>query len=104
MSSPQEIPEMVAELVDLTKRYVNEEVVEPGKRLGRVAGMGIGAGLLMSIGALLLSVAAFRFLGNVVLDPDNAWLSATAYIVTAIVMIGIGVGMVSVVSRDREEA
>ena len=91
---------MVAEVVDLTKQYVNEEIVEPGKRLGRVAGVGFGAGLLMSIGAVLLSVAGFRLLGNVVFDPDNPWLSATAYVLAALALVGIGALMLRLVTRE----
>lgn len=93
---------MVAEMVDLTKRYADEELVQPAKALGRVAGVGVGAGVLMSIGALMLSVAAFRALAEYVL-PDNPYWSAVGYLVTAFMLVGIAAAMVNAVSPDDED-
>lgn len=99
MANPNELPQMVTELVDLSKAYINEEIGEPAKRLGRVAGIGIGAGLLMSIGALMLSVAAFRFVA-VTLLPDNPYWSAAGYLGVAILLVGIAFGLVRAVTDD----
>ncbi len=92
---------MVAEMVDLTKQYADEELVQPAKALGRVAGMGVGAGLLMSIGAFMLSVAAFRALAEYVL-PDNPYWSAVGYLITALVLVGIAAALVSAASSDDD--
>lgn len=93
---------MVAEMVDLTKQYADEELVQPAKALGRVAGVGLGAGVLMSIGALMLSVAAFRALAEYVL-PDNPYWSAVGYLVTALMLVGLAAAMVNAASPDEED-
>lgn len=95
---PSELPQQVAEFVDLSKRYLQEEVAEPAKALGRVAGVGIAAGLLMAIGTLLLSVAAFRLLADVI--PEGPYWEAGAYLVSAIVFIGIAVLIVRIATRQ----
>jgi hypothetical protein len=81
----RELPDMVTEMVDLTRAYVDEEVREPARQLGRYAGAGLGAGLLVSVGALLLSIAGFRALATEVL-PEGPYWSALAYVITAVVL------------------
>ena len=59
MANPQEIPQLVTELYDMAKEYLRQETVEPAKRLGKQAGMGIGGAIVMSIGAFLLVLGAY---------------------------------------------
>ncbi|GBD83713.1 hypothetical protein BMS3Abin02_00093 [bacterium BMS3Abin02] len=87
MSDVSEIPEQVGELIDLSKQYLREQTIEPAKRLGRVAGMGLGAAVLFSIGALLLAVAGTRSLIRVL--PDGDLWSALGLFISAIVLSGI---------------
>jgi len=87
MSDVSEIPEQVGELIDLSKQYLREQTIEPAKRLGRVAGMGLGAAVLFSIGALLLAVAGTRLL--IRLLPDGDLWSALGLLISVVVLSGI---------------
>lgn len=71
MADPRELPQLVTELVDMSKAYLVQETVEPAKKLGRFAGMGLAAGLVFAIGALFLGFGAYALL-KVVL-PDGEW-------------------------------
>ena len=55
MADPAEIPQIANELADLSREYLSQEVVEPAKRLGKHAGMGIGGAMVLSFGAFLLA-------------------------------------------------
>ncbi len=87
MSNAKEIPELVGELVDLSKEYLRQETVEPAKRLGRAAGLGFLAGLLLSLGALLLSVALLRFVIDLL--PSSELWSAAGYGITTVALAAI---------------
>ncbi|NIA24614.1 MAG: hypothetical protein GWP04_03505 [Gammaproteobacteria bacterium] len=87
MSDVSEIPEQVGELIDLSKQYLREQTIEPAKRLGRVAGMGLAAAALFSIGALLLAIAGTRLLIRVL--PDGDLWSALGLLISVIVLSAI---------------
>ena len=87
MAEQRELPEMVTELVDLSRSYVDEEIVVPAKQLGRYTGVSVLAGAVVSLGVVLLAVAAFRGLAMVL--PEGAYWSALAYVVVALVMVGL---------------
>jgi hypothetical protein len=42
MAEPHEIPQLTAELIDMSREYLRQETLEPAKQLGRHAGKGIG--------------------------------------------------------------
>lgn len=77
MSNVQELPQMVSELVDLSKAYLQEEAVQPFKRVGRTVGVGLAAALLLAIGTVLISIAAMRVIVD--LFPDTSLWSALGY-------------------------
>lgn len=77
MGNMQELPQMVTELVDLSKQYLQQEAVDPAKRLGRTAGMGLAAAVLWAIGGVLLSIAALRWIVGALRDT-TMW-SALGY-------------------------
>ncbi len=87
MSDVSEIPEHVSELLDLSKQYLRQETIEPAKKLGRVAGMGLAAALLFAIGAVLLAIAGTRLLIGVL--PDGELWSALGLFISVIVLAGI---------------
>ena len=84
MSDPRELPEQAREFVELSKRYVDEEIVQPAKRLGAFAGKGIGAGLLFAIGSLLLA-AGLLALSLMLLPESDTW-QAVGYVATGLVV------------------
>ncbi len=86
MTNRKEIPELATELVELSKEYLIQETVEPAKRLGRLAGFGLAAGLLFAVAALFLGLgvyAAFRRL-----LPDGPWYVVAARGLTVVVTAG----------------
>lgn len=88
MSKVNELPQMASELVDLSKEYLRQETLEPAKRLGKVAGLSIGAGLLLAIGVILLATAGMRYL--IELLPEGGLWTALALFISAVVAGGIG--------------
>lgn len=91
MADPKEIPSLATELVDMSREYLRQEVVEPAKRLGRHAGMGVGGAVVMSLGALGLALAAYHLLREVL--PQGEWYVVLARLLTA-VAAGAAMGLV----------
>jgi hypothetical protein len=87
MSDPKELPQLVTELTDLSKQYLIQETVEPAKRLGRVAGMGLAAGALFAFGAIFLGVALALLLVGVL--PEGDLWKALAYFVSTLALAGV---------------
>jgi hypothetical protein len=87
VSNVNELPQMAGELVELSKEYLRQETLEPAKRLGKVAGMSVGAGLLIAIGVILLATAGMRFLIEVF--PEGGLWTALALFSSALVSAGI---------------
>ena len=87
MSGPKELPQLVTELTDMSKQYLMQETVEPAKRLGRVAGMGIGAGVLFAFGAIFLGIALALLLVGVL--PEGDLWKALAYLIATLVLAGV---------------
>ena len=81
-SQSQEIPQIATELVDMSREYLRQETIEPAKRLGRNAGMGVGGALVMSLGAFALSWALYHLLK--VLLPQGEWYVVLARLLTAV--------------------
>ena len=82
MSEPKEIPQLVAELVDMSKEYLRQETLEPAKRLGRFAGMSLGGAVLFSFAAVLLTLGLFALLRRLL--PDTLWWAVLARLFTAL--------------------
>jgi hypothetical protein len=86
MPTANEIPQIAGELVDMSREYLRQETIEPAKRLGKHAGLGIGGALVMSIGAIFLAWALYY--GMVQLLPDGEWWVVLARGLTAIAAAG----------------
>lgn len=86
MAGPKEIPDLVGELVTVSKDYLTQEVVEPARTLGRRGGLGLAAGALYGIGALLLGLAVYPALLAVL--PDGEWWVVLARLLTGLVTGG----------------
>ena len=92
MAEPQEIPRLTTELFDMSREYLRQETVEPAKRLGKAAGMGVGGAMLLGLGAFFLALALYTAL-KVVL-PDGPWWVVLARFLTALASAG-GAGIVA---------
>lgn len=82
MARPQEIPQLVTELFDMAKEYLRQETIEPAKKLGRQASMGIGGAMVMATGAFLLVLGAY--FGIRMALPDGEWWEILARGLTAV--------------------
>ncbi|MDH3305939.1 MAG: phage holin family protein [Acidimicrobiia bacterium] len=77
MSNVQELPQLVTELVDLSKQYLQEQAVDPARKLGKTAALGVAAAILWAVGGVLLSVAVLRWIVGA-LEDTTMW-SALGY-------------------------
>jgi hypothetical protein len=85
----KELPGLVSEFVDLAKAYVRQRTIEPAKALGRAAGMGFAAALVLALAALFLAVAGMRLIVTAL--PDGQIWSGFGYILASFgVLIAVG--------------
>ena len=61
VSDPSELPQLVTEMVDVSKEYIKGEVITPVRRLGGVSAKSVLAGVLFATGGFLLSIAGLRY-------------------------------------------
>ena len=71
MSGPNEIPQLVNELVDISKQYLRQETIEPAKRLGRFSGMSVAAGMVFGFVALFFGLGLYALFRQVL--PEGDW-------------------------------
>lgn len=83
MAGVQEIPEITSELLDMSREYLWQETVEPLKRLGKHAGLGLGGASIVATGAFLLAWGLYY--GLVMLYPEGEWYLVLARLTTAAV-------------------
>jgi hypothetical protein len=106
MARIQDLPRLVSEFGTMAKEYMVQETIEPAKKLGRFAGMSLGAALAWLIALVLLSVAGLR--GIIALLPEGAYWEALAYLLFALILVGFmailfGVGPKSSPAEGGEE-
>jgi len=83
MAGVQEIPELTTELLDISREYLRQETIEPLKRVGKHAGLGLGGAAIISTGSFLTAWGLYY--GLVMLYPDGDWYVVLARVTTAIV-------------------
>jgi hypothetical protein len=87
----QEIPNVAQELIEMSTQYLKQETIEPAKRLGRHAGMGVGGAVLMALGAFLALLGVYNLMLMVL--PQGEWWIVLARGITAVVAAA-GAGLV----------
>ena len=97
MADPREIPQLTTELVDISREYLRQEVVEPAKALGKHAGMGFGGSMVLSLGGFFLIMGLYS--GLKMWLPDGAWWVVLARAITA-----LSAGVVAAVIGWRMQA
>lgn len=100
MSNVQEIPELITESFDLSKRYLKQETVEPAKRLGKAAGLGVAAAMLFGMATFLGGIAVNRWIIRL-LPEGRAW-SGLAYLISALVLVAVA-GLIIYLGRRGYE-
>ena len=86
MTDPRELPQQVAELIELAKRYLRQETIEPMRRLGISVAVALAVAALVSLGAVLGSMALDRFLTEAF--PESSWWGVAAAGITSAVLLG----------------
>jgi hypothetical protein len=92
MPEPHEIPQLTTELIDMSREYLRQETLEPAKRLGKTAGMGIGGAVAISFGAFFLVLALYN--GLKMWLPLGEWWVVLAKFLTALAAAA-GAGLVA---------
>ena len=94
-----DIPRLVSELFELSKLYLEQEAVAPLRRIGRYAGYSLLGGLLLGLGWVLLVVAGFRLVLDLL--PDTMLWSALAYLIGAALALGMATSIVWAAGRSK---
>jgi hypothetical protein len=96
VSDITELPQLVTEMVEVSKEYLRDETIAPIKRLGAYSAKTIGAGVLFALGAFLLTVAAKRYISDISPDGELIQMGVRAgFAVVLIGIIGLGAKIVS---------
>lgn len=94
-----EIPKLVSELFELSKLYLEQEAVAPLRRTARYAGYSLLGGLFFGVGWVLLTIAGFRLVLDLL--PDTILWSALAYGIGAVLALGIAVSIIWAAGRSK---
>lgn len=71
----------------MSRDYLREQTIDPAKRLGRVAGLGIAAGLVFGFTALFGALAVYAL--SLQLLGEGVWWTVLARGITTVVAFGI---------------
>ena len=99
MAELQDIPRLVNEFATMAKEYMVQETVGAAKKLGRFAGLSIGAGLIWTFAVLLLSVAGMRALVDAL--PESPYWEALGYVLFALLLAVFIIIVVRLVPTNR---
>lgn len=86
MAKFQEIPQITQDLIESSVVYLRQQTIEPAKRLGKHAGMGLGGALLFSLGGFLAILGVYALLKMVF--PETEWYVVLARLLTALTAAG----------------
>ncbi len=101
-TAPQELPDLFRDLWSMSKDYLRQETLEPGKRLGKQAALGAAAAVSFSFAALLFSFGVFALLRRLL--PDTPWWAVVARLFTFLVA-GLVAGLIVWrMSNDRKQS
>ena len=106
MTDPQEIPQLTTELIDMSREYLRQETIEPAKRLGKHAGLGIGGAAVLAIGAVCLTWGLYYGLTQLFEKTvsESAWWLVLSRLITALVAAGVaGIIVWRMQSDDYQE-
>lgn len=81
------VPQVLAELKDLTVSYAKQETVDPLRGLGRFVAFGVGGSFVLGIGLCLLALAALRALQTETDGTFDGGWSWAPYLITTVVLV-----------------
>jgi hypothetical protein len=91
------LPQVASELWALTKRYAQQETIDPLKGLARYVGFGLGGALLLGVGVVLLLLALLRALQTEFDQPftgNLSWLPYVITLATGLVLVALAVSRI----------
>ena len=97
----KELPELVQESFQLSRQYIEQETVEPAKRLGRAAGFGFAGAFVFGLAATFGGIAVNRLI--IRLLPDGRAWSGLGYILSALALIALAALTLAIGNRDAPE-
>lgn len=92
MPEPKQIPELASELYAMSKEYMLQETVEPAKKLGAYAGLGIGGAVAFAVAAVLAILGVYALFQFVL--PATPWFNVLARGLT-VVVAGLAAGLIA---------
>jgi len=98
--SEASIPGTVNELWELVKDYAKQETVGPLKGIGRSVALGVGGSLVLSVGLILLALAALRALQSETGSTFTGNWSWAPYLLTLLVL-GVVIALALGATRRR---
>lgn len=93
MPDPKQIPELASELYTMSKEYLLQETVEPMKKLGGYAGLGIGGATVLAI-AVILGMLSIYALFQTIWSDQGPWFNVLARGLTSLVAAA-GAGLIA---------
>lgn len=93
MAQPREIPELASELYDMSKEYLLQETVEPMKKLGGYAGLGLGGAVAFAVAAVLFVLGVYALMQVLFPIEESEWYNVLARGITTAVA-GIAAGLI----------
>lgn len=97
-SDDKSVPQLVTELKDLVIAYAKQETVDPLKALARFVMYGLVGALLLSVGAVLISLAIVRAIQTEVgvhLAGNLSWVPYTGGVLFGVVVAALAVSRIS---------
>ncbi|MCQ3804582.1 MAG: phage holin family protein [bacterium] len=85
MADPRELPQQVADLIELAKRYLRQETVDPLRRIGQSVGRAVMAALLVGLGVVMVGMGLHRFLAEAL--PKGQWWEVAASAIVVVVFL-----------------
>jgi len=80
-----ELPEMVTEFIELAKQYIREQILDPAKGLGKLAGFSFAGAIVLALAVIFLSVAGARLIIEVL--PAGVLWSGLGYVLASIALL-----------------
>ena len=95
------LPQVGAELWELTKTYARQETVDPIKGVGRYVAFGVGGAVLAGLGAVLLMLAGLRALQTETGTRFTGSWSWLPYVIVLAVAAALALLAVSRINRTK---
>ena len=102
MPDPREIPELTSELIDMSREYLRQETIEPARRLGKHAGMGLGGAAVLGLGAMFVVWGLYNALTMWL--PEGEWWVVLSRLITALTAAGAAGVVVWMMQRPGKAA